>query len=567
MLNIIGGVCLLLWGLRAVRNGMTRAFGANLHGVISKSTKNRAAAFFSGVGVTALLQSSTATAFIVAAFCGQGLLSLSSGLAVILGADVGTALMAQMLSFDVSWLAPMLITIGYVVFSLNKKKGKLEHIGKLIMGLALMLFALMWIRQSAGPLKESETLALVLHSMDKDPFMALILAALLTWIAHSSLAIVLLLMSLVASGVLPVGVGMAMVMGANLGGAFVPFLATLKDSREAARVPVGNMLMRLTGILLLMPFLDVIHAEILALGSSPARVLVDFHVIFNVALAAIFLPVTGTVAALCAKIIPSAPENEDDPGRPRYLDNKELETTSVALSLAMRETLRMADLLQDMLAKTIVALRDNNITLVEEVRKMDDSIDSLFKAVKMYMAKITRDALDPDEAEKYMQIFGFATNIENAGDTIEKSLMEMARKKIEGRKQFSKEGWSEILEIHNFVMETMRVAQSVFVTGDAVQARRIMQGKDDLRKKEKKALDAHMKRIQEGVPETIATSSIHLDILRDYRRINSYMVSVAYTILEGAGELRESRLKRSEAPQKQEKAGENTILSEGLGDL
>ncbi|PJB71764.1 MAG: na+/Pi-cotransporter family protein [Alphaproteobacteria bacterium CG_4_9_14_3_um_filter_47_13] len=545
-MNIIGGVCLLLWGLRAVRNGMTRAFGADLHRIVSKSTKNHLAAFFSGVGVTALLQSSTATAFIVAAFCGQGVMSLASGLAVILGADVGTSIVAQLLSFDVSWLAPLLITVGYIVFSTNKKKGKLEHIGKLVMGLALMLFALAWIKQSAIPLKESDVLAMVLHSLDKDPVMALMLAALLTWVAHSSLAIVLLLMSLVGSGVLPVEVGLVMVLGANLGGAFVPLFATLKDNREACRVPVGNMLMRMTGILFILPFIGVIHQELLAFGSNPVRVIVDFHVVFNVLLAFAFLPFTKPLAAFCTILVPAEAVNENDPSRPKYLDSKELDAPSIALSSVMRETLRMADVLQSMMAKSIVALRDNNEALVQEVRNQDDVIDSLFKAVKMYMAKITQDSLDPRESHKYMQILSFASNIENAGDTIDKSLMEMAQKKIEDRKRFSKEGWSEILEIHNFVMETLRLSQSVFVSEDPVQARRIVQAKDDLRLKEKKATNAHMLRIHEGIPDTIATSSLHLDILRDYRRINSYMASVAYAILEEAGELMTSRLKKNE---------------------
>ncbi len=469
-------------------------------------------------------------------------MTLSAGLAVILGADVGTAVVAQLLSFDLSWLAPLLIIVGYTIFAINKKRGKFEHIGKLLMGLALMLFALTWIRISAEPLKDSELLAMILQSLDKDPIMALGIIAFITWMAHSSLAIVLLLASLVMSGVLPPDVGLVMVLGANLGGAIVPILATMRDSREAARVPVGNVIIRLSGVLLALPFIEVIHEEMLAFGSAPERLIVDFHIVFNVALALLYLPLTGPLAKLCTWLLPYE-EDEDDPGRARYLDTKELGTPSIALSAAIRETLRMADVLQAMLEKTIIALRDNDESLVREIKKKDDIIDSLYKAVKMYMAQITRESLDPEEAYHYVQILSFSSNIENAGDTIDKSLMEMSLKKIEDRANFSREGWKEIQEIHAFVMETLRLAQSVFVSGDSVLARRMLEGKEDLRLKEQSAAVAHMARIREGVPETIATSSLHLDIIRDYRRINSAMVSVAYPILEETGQLRSSRLR------------------------
>ncbi len=547
MLNIIGGVCLLLWGLRSVRNGMSRAFGADLHTVIAAGTTNRLKAFFAGVGVTALLQSSTATALIIAAFAGQGILSVSAGLAVMLGADVGTAVVAQILSFDLSWLAPLLIISGFILFKIYRRAGRLEHIGKLLIGLGLMLLALGWIRDSAEPLKDSEVLAAVLQSLERDWVLAILIAALLTWIVHSSLAVILLLVTLVAGGVLSSMLALIMVLGANLGGALVPVAVTLKDSREAARVPVGNLFMRSIGIVCVLPFMALVHDVLIGWHPDmPGRVLVDFHILFNLLLAVIFLPLTGPLAALCLKIIPDHHDG-DDPGRARYLDEKELDTPAVALSAAMRETLRMAEVLESMMADTIAVLRDSNLALVHSLKERDDIIDSLYKEVKLYMAKITRESLDPDEALRYVQILGFATNLENAGDTIDKSLMEMAKKKIAGKMKFSDEGWAEIEAIHGAVLQNLKLAQSLFVSADADLARRLIEGKEALRLKEQRAADAHMDRIREGVPETISTSSLHLDIIRDLRRVNSYITTVSYAILEETGELRTSRLRKRKA--------------------
>ncbi len=533
----------MLWGLRSVTAGITRAFGAELHKFISRCTSNRIVAFLSGIGVTGLLQSSTATALIVSGFCDRGLLTVGAGITVMLGANVGTALIAQALSFDLEWLMPVMLFAGYVIFSIYQKKGKLAHIGRAMIGLAIMLLALYWIRDAAAPLKNSEVLPIVLKSLDTDPIFSVLVATILTWLCHSSLAIILLLVSLVGGGVLPVHLGLAMVLGANLGGAIAPLMATLKDSPQASRVPLGNLMTRFAGVLLMLPFLHFIQGYFQALGRTDHQILVNFHVMLNVILALLFIPFTGLVAKVTMRIIPDRKDNGEDPGRPRYLDIKELNTPAIALSSTARETLRMADIVQNMLEDTIVALRTNDETLVYRIRARDDVLDNLHKAIKLYMAKMTRGSLDPSESKQYVQILSFSTNLEAVGDTIDKSMMEMAMVKIRSHKRFSVQGWEEILDIHNQVMETIRLAQSVFLTGDPKLARRLIESKDRLRLAEVRGTENHMQRIREGIPETIESSGIHLDIIRDYRRINALMATVAYPILEETGQLSESRLK------------------------
>jgi len=284
--------------------------------------------------------------------------------------------------------------------------------------------------------------------------------------------------------------------------------------------------------------------------------IVNFHTAFNVALAVFFLPFTPRLAKLCVILVP-ANKDKADPGAAKYLDHKQLEMPSVALSSAMRETLRMADIVQSMLEDTILALQQNDDLLVRRIRKRDDIVDKLNKSIKMYMAKITQESLDPEESYQYVQILSFSTNIENVGDTIDKSLMEMARKKIKDQTKFSRQGWEDIKDIHKFVLDTMRLAQSVFVSGDSRMARQLVEGKEKLREQEVKATASHIERIREGVPETIATSSLHLDIIRDLRRINSYMATVAYPILEETGQLRSSRLRPVRKKREKKNGGEN----------
>ena len=510
--------------------GVMHGFGADLRRMLAASTSNRFKSFFSGMAITTLLQSSTATVLIVSAFASQGMINAAAGLAMVLGADVGTTLVAQVFSLNISFLIPIFMIMGFVMFTF-RSLGKLKNFGRILIGAALMLFALGWIRDAAEPLKSSELLPQILSVLEGDPFFAVVLAALMTWLMHSSLATVLLLMSFVMSGVLPLSVGLFMVLGANLGGTIPPILATLKDNPEALRVPVGNMLIRLAGVSLLFFHLPFVQSYVQAMDGDAARQIVNFHTVFNLGLAIAFLPFTGLISRVCAKLIPDVIE-ADDPSKARYLNEKDMETPSVALAAATRETLRMADMVQEMLEDTIRVFKTNDITLLEKVRNEDDTIDTLYTQIKLFMAKLSQESMDPQEARRYVQILTFSTNLEHTGDVIDTNLMPLALKKIKRNLDFSEKGLEEIEYIHERVVESVQLAQSIFVSDDTDLAQKLLDDKRIIRDAEISGMATHIERLSDGVPETIATSSLHVDIIRDYRRINSYMCTVAYPLLE-----------------------------------
>ncbi len=509
---------------------MTYGFGAELRRFLAAGTSNRVKSFFAGMGITALLQSSTATILIVSSFAAQGMVKAGAGLAMVLGADVGTTIVAQVFSFDLSFLMPVLLIIGYILFSI-KKSGKLKNIGRIFIGAALMLMALFLIREGAEPLKNSELLPLILQALEKDPIFAVLVAALMTWLAHSSLAVILLLMTFVSSGVLPILLGLYMVLGANIGGTIPPILATLRDNPVALRIPVGNLIIRITGVTVVFMFIPYCLELLNRFDPYVDRHLVDFHTAFNIVLAIVFLPLTGVVLKLCEKIIPDRIE-KDDEGVARYLDKKDLKIPSVALACATRETLRMADLVQQMLEDTITVFKTNDRKLLEKVRAEDDIIDRLYEQIKIYMAQLSQNFMDEKEAQRYVQVLTFSTNLEHAGDVVDKNLMPLALKKIKRQIHFSEEGFREIKHIHNLVMESVQLAQSIFVSNDKEMATKLLRGKKTIREAEVLGMSTHIERLSDSVPETIATSSLHVDIIRDYRRINSYMCTVAYPLLQ-----------------------------------
>ncbi|NMJ40618.1 Na/Pi cotransporter family protein [Roseomonas sp. JC162] len=543
--QLLGSVALILWGVRMIRTGVTRAYGAELRRVVGAAARTRLGAFFGGVGATALLQSSTATALIIGAFAGKGLIALPAALAVMLGANVGTTLAAQLLAFDVKWLWTVCVAAGVFLF-LGTQQERWRGLGRAIVGLGLLLLALDQIGQVSGALRGSETVRTVMAAMGGEPIVAVLVAAALTYAAHASLSIVLLVMSLSGAGILAAPTALALVLGANLGGALVPWIALSGSSVSSRRVQLGNLITRAAGVLAVLPFVNEVagFAQVLA-GDHAERLVVHMHTGFNVALAIVGLPLVGLLARLLERIQRDVPETRDTV-TPRHLDDSALEEPAEALACAMRETLHMGDRVADMLHRALPAIEGSELRLVREVEDADNAVDRLYEAIKLYLVQVSRSELTAEESRRYVEILTFTTNLEHIGDIIDKNLMELATKKIRNQLAFSSEGLDEIRAFHTRVEETMRLACNVFATRDVVLARRLFADKGPTRTAEREAAERHFARLKEGRPESIATSAIHLDIIRDLKRIHGHLTAVAYPILEGSGELAESRLRASE---------------------
>lgn len=528
-----------------VSHGLNRAFGTVLRRFISNSTSNRFRAFGVGVFVAALLQSSTAACMIVSSFAARNVITITGAIAVMLGADVGTTVAAQVMSFDLSWIVPVLVVTGYVV---NKafEDSHYKHVGRALVGLSLIFIALGMIKGVAAPIAQEEALRVLIEPLETQPILAVALAAVFTWVVHSSLGAVLLFMSFVHAGLIPVALGLVLVLGANVGGAIAPVIMTLRDIPAGRRVPLGNFVMRGFGALAFIPLMGLLGPYVAELDPDPARQVVNFHMFFNLAVAVCFLPFIGPMTRLSEIILPDRPREEDE-SLPRYLDPTAFATPPAALACVARETLRISDLIQRMLLDTLEAFRTNNMHLVQGIRDQEAIVDSLYESIKNYLARLSAGALDKHESKRYMQILTFSTNLEHIGDIIDKNLMEMATKKIRNQDNFSRQGFAEISDLHHRVMDNIALAQNVFMTGDVKMARKLFEEKVVLREQEIMASESHFKRLSEGVAETIATSSLHLDILRDLRRINSYISLIAYPILEEARVLEPTRLRPSRA--------------------
>jgi phosphate:Na+ symporter len=536
LLDLFGGVALLLWGLHMVLTGILRAFGPDLRRFLGKALGNRFSAFVAGLALTALLQSSTAAGLMTTSLVAGGAVDLVPALAIMLGANVGTTLIVQVLSFDIAAVAPVFFIVGLVAFRLGGQS-LARALGRAAIGFGLTLLALHILVGTLAPAEQAPAVRVLLASVTHDPVLCILLAALLTWAAHSSVAVVLLIMSLAYSHFVSAEAAFALVLGANLGSAINPLVEGGTSGDAASRrLPLGNLLNRLVGILIALPFLPWMAREFSALQPDAAKMTAEFHMAFNVVLAAIFIGPLDAMAWLLTRLLPERPRSVD-PSAPRYLDEAALETPPIALANAARETLRMGDMVETMLRDVMTALMNNDRKLVSDVSRTDNVVDRLTESIKLYIIKLTRGSLEDGEGRRAMEIVSFTINLELIGDIIDKNLCELANKKIKRRYQFSTEGAAELSGFHKRVCESLKLAFGVFMNGDVDGARRLLREKAELRNAELEAADRHFERLREGRPETLETTSLHLDILADLKRIHSHICSVAYSVLQAAGEL------------------------------
>ncbi|MBB5576535.1 MULTISPECIES: Na/Pi cotransporter family protein [Rhizobium] len=541
MINLFGAVALLLFGLAQVKDGVSRAFGAKLRTGLASGTRSGLRSFTSGFVATVALQSSTATALMIASFVERELVLPSMAQIVLLGANVGTAVTAWIVATGIEWLSPLLVLVGIVLYrrSSTAKQGA----GAALIGIGLMLLSLQLLSLATAPMRQSPALAAFIELLDGALPVALIFSAVLAFVSSSSLAMVVLILSLASTGILSPALTVALVLGANLGGAIPPVMATLSGPATARRVTLGNLIVRTIGCLIVLPFAGYIGAWLQALHFSPAKLPVDVHLLFNIALALCAWPFSSFLSKTMQRLVANDPQADDGP---KFLDHNALNTPVVALASATREVLGVGDLIERMLIRTENAFNNNDLTPLKEIAVLEKRVDRIQQEVKIYLSKLGREGLDDENGRRSIVIIDYAINLEHIGDIIEKGLAEQVAKKIGKGLTFSDDGYQELQSLFKLTIDNLRIAQTIFVTRDFNLARQLMEVKVDVRRLEKQSSERHLERLRDGRVDSLQTSSLHLDMLRDLKRINAHIVSVAHPILDESGLLIESRLRNTQ---------------------
>ena len=543
LLHLAGAVILLLWAVRMVRTGVERSYEPALRRALKDNKGGWLRAAGIGLVVAAVLQSSTAVGVLAAGFAGSGVLSVATGIAMLLGADVGSAAVVQILTINLTWVAPVLLVAGGALFFKGLSRTA-KQLGRVLIGIALIFIALSMIGEATVPLRNSSMLPAIVSYLRGDFVTAFIIGAAFTWLVHSSVASALLIVTLTAQGLIPAELGVSLVLGANFGGALIPVGLTRTSFVAAKRIAIGHLLLRGTGALAAALILRILPVPLDLLGDSAARQVVNLHLLFNALNLVICLPLAGQVEALVTRYIAAPTPLDERPNPVSALDQSVIGMPGLALASATRELLRMAALVEVMLAPIMELYETGDREKIRQMRRLEREVDQTHSAIKLYLAKISYKEADAEDSRRGYELSSFAINLEYVGDAIAKNLVHLAEVRRDRNLAFSREGWQELCDLHHRVMANMQLALNVLISKDRESARQLLEEKDQMRSAERASYGQHLKRLQTGAAQSIETSDIHLETVRALKMINSLFATVAYPILAESGDLLDSRLAR-----------------------
>jgi phosphate:Na+ symporter len=526
LVAVAGNIALLIWGLHMTRTGLLRGYGALLRSTAQNVADRRLAAFGFGVVAAALMQSSMAVITIGATLSGRRLLTPALVLAIALGADLGSALAAQLLGYPVGWLSPLFVALGVVLFE-SSRRDDWRNLGRANIGVGLVLLSLTLMKQSFAPMAGSSELASAIAVLSDQPALLVLLATVLTLATHSGLAVIAIVVALAHNGVIGAEPSLFMVLGANLGSGLAALLATRRYPAPMRIAPIANLAVRGLGVVLVFPLLLLLPLEPLAEGT----LILAAHLGFNAILAFSALPLVGPLVGLIERMLPIS---ATDPAlAPLHLDQGQLGRDDLALASARRETVRIADRVQSMLADAGLALRGTDPALVQPILEAEDQVDLLYAAVKDYCTEFLRRNGPSDQSQQMLATLEFATELEHIGDVIVHNLVSIATRKNKHRRSFSEAGLAEIMALHALVSDNMKLATTAFLTADGRLAEEIIATKPKVHRSVLMSTDAHFRRIVERSAGALSTSGLHLDILRDLKRINSHLVAACHLTRNG----------------------------------
>ncbi len=524
---LVGGLALFLHGISLTRDGLQVVAGEKLRTVIFALSRNRVIALLSGIFVTMILQSSTAATVMIVGFTASSLMTLTQAMSVLLGADIGTTITVQLISFHLSAYALAVISAGFIARSASKRKRN-QYIGQIIMGFGMLFLGMKIAEDATIPLKSSEMFRSLIEYFSTRPVAGLVGAAVATLLLQGSAPTIGFIIALAGSGNMTLQAAMPMVLGANIGTTITPMFMTASSSVEGRRVAMAHALFKVAGVAMLFPFLPEFNHFMEKIEPGVAREIANAHTIFNAINALIFLPFVG----LCASVISKhyTPGGEKEKFGPKYLDPRALETPALAFGNAQREFMRMADIVNDILKDSVKVIGKADLDLIGDIESRDDKVDILNREIRFYLAKVTQEIATREQAEKQMELISLSNDVENIGDVVTRNILAIAKRRIALGLAFSAQGWEEIQDFHSKVCENFDLALIAYSTQDEEIARKVVRHRTALLAIENSLKEKHIARLSQGTRESIETSGMHLDLLAHLRQINGYIGNIADSV-------------------------------------
>lgn len=522
ILAVIGGMGLLLYGMHIMSEGLQKIAGHRLRNALSSLTQNKVVSLIVGALVTMLFQSSTATTVILVGLTSASIITLKQTLGIILGADIGTTVTAQLIALKVTEISLPIVGIGATIIFFTKRD-KYKRIGQALLGFGLLFLGLKIMAEGMYPLRESQFFKDILLQMSDNPLLAIVVAAIFTFLIHSSAATIGIIMLLAIQGILPLMSAIYLMYGANIGTSFTAVLSSLGSSREAQRVATAHVIFKAAGVMVFLPLTIPFANLIKSVATDPGFQVANAHTLFNIVIALAFLPFTSYFAAFLEKIVP---EKKERKAEPQYLDYSLIDTPSIALGLALKEVVFISDntirMIRD--AKTTFDKYDSN--LIESILKMENMIDHHTVETRQYLIQVLRRPLSRKEFNKCLRLINTVNELETIGDIIEKNVLYLAESKKINNSEFSEAGKRELDLLHRKLYELANVVNNVILTNDTAMTHTALSLYEEITDLEFRSRIAHIQRLSRGISESENTSTIHLDLINAYLKISQHLAHI-----------------------------------------
>jgi len=560
--SMLGGLALFLYGMEKMSTGLKRTAGNKMRAILAALTKNRVIAMFVGAFITTVIQSSSATTVMLVSFVQAGLMTFAQSMGVILGADIGTTITAQLIAFKLTDYALLMIALGFSLHMFGKR-GTTKNVGDVILGFGILFFGMKLMSDAMSPLRTYTVFIDTMKEME-NPFLGILVGALFTSLVQSSSATTGVVIVLAQQGLLTLEAGIPMVFGANIGTCITAGLASIGTSREAKRVALAHVIFKIAGVLLFVfwiPwFADLIRMIAVRFDSGTARQIANAHTIFNVALALIFLPFTEHFSRLVVKILPHQEEPKDVVMTTKYLDEESISTPAIALDLARAEVARMAKLVYRMLGAIIIPFMSDeklieketsdpeekdfllreiprvdawrtDLTLLQGIDMREEKIDYIEEKIREYLFRLVGQGVPSEQANEAFGMISIASDIESVADLIHRNMVPLIAKKKDLMLDFSEEGKEEILIYHQKVCRRIDLLKKSFMEMDIDTAREIMSSERKYLDLEEQYRARHLERISQEKTESAKTHEVHMELMDLLKQIVVYSSNIAKTFL------------------------------------
>ncbi len=533
VIGLMGGLGLFLYGMNLMGDGLQKSAGAKLKKIIELLTSNVIMGVLVGMLVTMVIQSSSATTVMVVGFVNAGIMSLTQAIGVIMGANIGTTITAQLVSLDVDFLAPISLGIGIVIY-MFAKKSKTRHIAEILLGFGILFTGMEFMKDAVSPLKEYEGFTNMLLSFGSNPILGVLMGFAITAIVQSSSASMGMLIALASEGLIPITAALPILYGENIGTCVTSLISSIGATKNARRAAVMHLTFNLIGSLI---FMFILSGPIVKLVTyidpdNTARQIANAHTLFNVINVLILLPFNKLIVKLAIKLVPETEgEEEDDNKIIKYIDDRMIETPSIALTNTLKETIRMGEKAKECFNYSMEGILENSEKKVEKAFKKERHVNELQKSILSYLLKLSKSSLNDNAIETVDALFSVVNDIERIGDHSE-NIAELAKIAIDSKLKFSQDATKELTEMYEKVLSTYSYAIDAMEKSDVELAYKIIRMEERVDLMEKSYRANHMQRLNNSTCN-FETGIIYLDIITNLERISDHSLNIAQQVISG----------------------------------